>query len=65
MAITRDELVDRMGANAPPDSEKPKVVNRALQAAGGNPAPARAPWLKPLDFYDRQQRREFQVSRYG
>jgi hypothetical protein len=29
------------------------------------PADAHAPWLKPLDSYDRRERCEFQVSRYG
>jgi hypothetical protein len=43
MASTRDELVDRMGANPPPDSEKPKVDKRALRAAGENSPPRRRP----------------------
>jgi len=60
--MTRDELVDRMGANAPPE---PKVVNRAIQAARAKAPPACSAWLKPLDSYDRQQRREYQVARFG
>ena len=63
--MNREQLVDRIGANAPPDSEKPKVVNRALRAAGAKAPPARATWLKPLGSYDRRERREFQVTRFG
>ena len=63
--MDQEQLVDRMGANAPPDSEKPNVVNRALRAAGAKAPLARSAWLKPLGSYDRRQRCEFQVSRYG
>jgi hypothetical protein len=65
MAITRDERVDRIGENSPPDSEKPNVVNRALRASGGNPPPAQPSWIRPLADFDRRERREYQVSRYG
>jgi hypothetical protein len=29
------------------------------------PAPARAPWIRPLRDYERRERCEFQVSRFG
>ena len=61
--MDRKQLVDRMGANALP-SEKPKVVNRT-RPTGAKAPPARSAWLKPLDSYERRQRREFQVARYG
>jgi hypothetical protein len=60
--MTRD---DRIGAKAPPDSEKPNVDKRARRAAGANAPPVKAAWLKPLGSYDRQQRSEFQVTRFG
>jgi hypothetical protein len=63
--MDQEQLVDRMGAKAPPDSEKPKAVNRAVRAAGAKGPPARSAWLKPLDSYDRQERREYQVTRFG
>jgi hypothetical protein len=65
MAMTRDELVDRMGANAPPDSPKPKVDKRAFRTAGAKGPPAPSMWIRPLDSYDRRERREFQVTRFG
>jgi hypothetical protein len=81
MANTQDQRVDRIAANAAaPDSEKPKVdrVARAAkpgpkksntaqgkQPAGAKAAPERSAWLKRLDSYDRHERREFQVTRYG
>jgi hypothetical protein len=63
--MIRDELVDRIGANAPPDSEKPNVVKCALRAVRANAPPAPATWLKPLGSYDRRERREYQVTRFG
>jgi hypothetical protein len=61
--MDREQLVDRMGASAPPDSEKP-VVNRTRTAgAKGPPAPSR--WIRPIGSFDRRQPREYQVSRYG
>ena len=63
--MDQQQRVDRIAGNPAPDPEKPNVVKRAIRAAAGNPAPARPSWLKRLESYDRQQRREFQVSRYG
>lgn len=63
--MDREQPVDRMGANALPDSEKPKVDKRAFRTAGGNPPPARSAWLKPLADYDRHQPREYAVTRFG
>jgi hypothetical protein len=65
MANTRDKLVDRIGGNPPPASQKPNVVNRALRAAGENSPPAPATWIRNLADYDRRERREFQVTRFG
>jgi hypothetical protein len=62
--MTRDDRRSH-GANAPPDPEKPNVVTRARRAAGAKAPPARAAWRKPLDSYDRHERREFQVARFG
>jgi hypothetical protein len=63
--MTQEPLVDRIGANAPPDSEKPKVDKRAFRTAGAKGPIAPSMWLKPLADYDRRQPREFQVSRFG
>jgi hypothetical protein len=66
MAMTQDELVDRDAApNGALDRKHVKENNGAQNYAAPNGVPARAPWLKRLDSYDRQQRREFQVTRYG
>jgi hypothetical protein len=65
MAMTRDELVDRMGANAPPYSEKPNVVKGARRTAGANAPPAQPRWIRNVNDYDRRERREFQVTRFG
>ena len=62
MAMTRDEVVDRIGANAPP---KPKVDKRTLRTAGAKGPPAPSMWIRSLSDYDRHERREYQVSRYG
>jgi hypothetical protein len=59
--MTRD---NRIGAKAPPDSEKPNVDNRARRA-GANAPPVKAAWIKPLGSYDRKQQSEFQVTRFG
>ena len=63
--MSRDKLVDRIAANAAPDSEKPNVVNRALRAAGENSPPAHPLWLRPLANYDRREAKEFGLSRFG
>ena len=63
--MTRDKLVDRIGAKAPPNSEKPNVDNGARRAAGANAPPAPPRWLRPIAEYERRERREFQVSRFG
>jgi hypothetical protein len=65
MATTRDELVDRIGASAPPDSGKLKVDKRALRTAGAKGPPAPSRWIRSLDSYDRQQPREYAVTRFG
>jgi hypothetical protein len=57
MAMTRDELVDRMGANAPPYSEKPNVVKGARRTAGANAPPAQPRWIRNVNDYDRRERR--------
>ena len=62
--MTRDD-VDRIAAFAATDSEKLKVDKRAFRTAGAKGPPAPSRWIRPLDSYHRQQRREFQVSRYG
>jgi hypothetical protein len=65
MAMTRDELVSRIGGNSPPASEKPNVVKRALRAAGENSPPPPATWIRNVNDYVRRQPREFQVTRFG
>jgi hypothetical protein len=62
--MTRDELVNRIGTKAPPDSEKPTVDNR-VRRIGAKAPPVKAAWLKPLGSYDRQQRHVYQVTRFG
>lgn len=65
MAMTRDERVDRIGANAPPASEKPNVDKRARRTAGAKAPPAPSSWLRNVNDYVRRQPREFQVTRFG
>ena len=62
--MDREQLVDRIGAKAPSNSEKPNVNKRAVRAAGAN-APAPAPWLRSLSDYERRERHEYQVTRFG
>jgi hypothetical protein len=64
MATTRDERVDRMGASAPPDSEKPKAVNRT-RTVGANAPPTPSRWIRNVNDYDRRERGEYQVIRFG
>jgi hypothetical protein len=61
--MDQEQYVDR-GAKAPPDQDKPKVVKRT-RAAGAKAPSVKAEWLKPLGTYARQQRREYQVTRFG
>ena len=63
--MDQEQLVDRMGAKAPLNSEKPKVDKRAFRTAGAKGPPAPSTWLKPLADYDRRQPREFAVARFG
>jgi hypothetical protein len=63
--MDREHLVDRIGANAPPDSEKPNVVNRALRAASENSPPGQPRWIRNVNDYHRRQPREYAVSRFG
>jgi hypothetical protein len=63
--MDREQRVDRMDSNAPPDSEKPNVVNRALRAAGAKAPAAHTPWLRNLNAYVRRERREYEVARFG
>ena len=61
--MDREQLVDRMAAKA--DSKKPNVVKRARRAAGAKGPPAPSKWIRNVNDYDRQQRREFQFARLG
>jgi hypothetical protein len=65
MAMTRDELADRIGANAPPDSPKPKVDKRAFRTAGAKGPASPSMWIRSLSDYDRREQREYAVTRYG
>ena len=63
--MDQEQRVNHMGAKAPPASDKPKVVNRALRAAGENSPPAPPSWLRNVNDYVRTQPREYQVMRFG
>jgi hypothetical protein len=63
--MDREQLVDRTGAKAPPDSQKPKVDKRTIRTAGAKGPAAPSMWIRPLDSYDRRERCEFQVTRFG
>ena len=66
MTNTRDELVDRrMGANAAPAHPDVKENKGPRNHTASNEAPAHPRWLRPLADFDRRERREFQVARYG
>ena len=51
-------------AELPKDKPTISTDSRHVLINVGRPA-ARSAWLKPLDSYCRQQRREFQVTRFG
>jgi hypothetical protein len=61
--MDQEQRVDRMGANA--DSKKPKVIKRARRAAGAKAPPAPSKWIRNVNDYERRERREFQVARFG
>ena len=63
--MTQDKLVDRIGAHAPPDLQKPNVDKRAFRTAGAKRPLAPSKWIRSLSDYDRRQPREFQVTRFG
>jgi hypothetical protein len=63
--MDQEQRVDRIGANAPPDSEKPDVVKRARRAADANAPPPHATWIRNVNDYDRRQPREYAVTRFG
>jgi hypothetical protein len=63
MAMSRDKRSDRIAANAAPASKNTNENRSANRAAAAFAAQPR--WLKPLADYDRHERREYQVSRYG
>src|ERR1700722_8933644 len=74
MAMTRDGAntnrdsysgVDSIGANSPPDSQKAKVDKRAFRTAGAKGPPAPSRWIRSLSDYDRRERCEYAVTRYG
>jgi hypothetical protein len=59
--MNQEQRVDRMGANALPNPEKP---NRA-RAAGAKAPSAPPRWIRNVRDYDRRQPREFQVMHFG
>jgi hypothetical protein len=63
--MDQEQLVDRNGAKAPPDSEKPNVDKRAVLAAGAKARPAHPAWIRNVNDYDRRERSEYQVIRFG
>ena len=63
--MTETQLVDRIGDNSPPDSEKPNVVKRARRAAGANAPPAPSSWIRNVNDYHRRQPREYAVTQFG
>jgi hypothetical protein len=65
MAMTQEQPVDRIGASAAPDSEKPNVDKRALRAAGASAPPSQPRWIRNVNDYHRRQPREYACSRYG
>jgi hypothetical protein len=65
MAMSRDELVDHIAPNGAPGSKTAKENNGAQSHAAPNGATAWAPWIRNANEYDRRERREFQVTRFG
>ena len=63
--MTQDARVDRMGANAAPNSDKPKADKRTIRIAGAKGSAAPPSWLRPIADYDRRQPREHEVMRFG
>ena len=63
--MDQEQLVDRNGAKAPPNSEKPNVDKRAVLAAGAKARPAHPAWIRNVNDYDRRERSEYQVIQFG
>jgi hypothetical protein len=63
--MAQDKRVDRIAANAAPVQPNAKENNGAPNHTAANAAPAPTTWLKPLADYDRHERREYQVTRFG
>jgi hypothetical protein len=64
-AMTQEQRVDHIGGKPPPGPQKPKVDKRAFRTAGGNPPSAPSGWVRSLSTYDRRERGENQVTRFG
>jgi hypothetical protein len=65
MAITQDKRVERIAAFAAPGSKDAKENKAARNHAAANAAPAPSRWIRNINDYDRRERREYQVSRFG
>jgi hypothetical protein len=65
MAITQDERVDRIGANAAPVQPDVKENKGPRNHTASNAAPAQPRWIRNVHDYDRRQPREYQVTRFG
>ena len=63
--MDQEQLVDRIGAKAPPDSQKPQADKRTFRKVGAKAPAAPSAWLRPLADYDRRQPREYAVTRFG
>ena len=64
--MDQEQLVDRNGAKAPLTTlEKPNVDKRAVLAAGAKARPAHPAWIRNVNDYDRRERSEYQVIRFG
>jgi hypothetical protein len=64
MASTREERAPEADKIAAKDKSTISTDSRNVLIKAG-PTGARSAWLKPLDCYERQQRCEFQVARFG
>ena len=65
MAMIREQRVDRIAGNPAPASENAHGNKDAKNASAANAAHAQPKWIRPLGSYDRRERCEFQVARFG
>jgi hypothetical protein len=61
----REKDPDRIGSDEPPRSKNASNSKDRKTGGGSNEPAAPSPWIRSLGSYDRSERREYQVTRFG